>query len=95
MLAEIEKTDDFSSSVLSKVKRDNWDAMCQDTGGLHLKQWRTASSIEPSFPDDEIENGLTLAELYAALASLELAQMAVRGDGTLSVLGLIQDRFKQ
>jgi len=97
MVAEIERTPVFSSGVLSKVKRDNWDAMCQytHTGGLHLKQWQTASSIEPSFPDEELENGLTLAERYAALASLELAQMAVHGDGGMAVLRLIKERFNQ
>ncbi len=92
MLAEIESLPVFSSGVLSKVKRDNWDAMCQytHTGGLHLKQWQTASSIEPSFPVEELENALTLGDRYAALASLEMAQMAVGGDGGLAVLELMK-----
>lgn len=97
MVAEIEAIPSFSNGVLSEAKRKNWDVMCQYThaGGLHLKQWQRACSIEPSFPDEELENGIALADRYAALASLELAQMAVHGDGGAAVLALIRERFSQ
>jgi hypothetical protein len=95
MIADIEATPAFASGALSRAKRANWDAMCQytHTGGLHLKQWQTEKLIEPSFDAAELENGLTMAEKYAALASLELAQMRVNGDGGMAVLRLIQERW--
>ena len=97
MIAEIEAQPTFSSGLLSQVKRDNWDSMCQytHTGGLHLKQWQTSQTIEPSFPKPELENGLALAERYGALATLELAQMNVKGDGGIAVLELIKRKWER
>lgn len=96
LIAEIESIPAFASGVLSEAKRANWDAMCQytHTGGLHLKQWQTEGAIEPHFEPEELENGLTLAERYSALASLELSQMSANGDDGRAVLELIRRRWQ-
>ena len=95
IVAEIEATDAFSDKVLSHIKKKAWRAMCDytHTGGLHLQRWQSASAIEPQFCEGELEECLNAAELFGALACLELVQLSNAGDNGASVLDLMKQRW--
>jgi hypothetical protein len=95
MVAEIEETPDFSDSVLSRIKRKNWNTMCEftHTGGLHLQRWQSHDAVEPKFDEEELEECLNCAELFGAMAGLELVQLKKSGDTGARVLELIKKRW--
>jgi len=95
MVAEIEATPDFSDGVLSSIKRENWNTMCEftHTGGLHLQRWQSHDAVEPKFDEKELEECLNSAELFSAMACLEQAQLNKSGDTGASVLELIKRRW--
>jgi hypothetical protein len=95
MIAEIEAIPDFSSGVLSRIKKENWDAMCEftHTGGLHLQRWQSHDAVEPKFDEEELEECLNCAELFGAMAGLEQVQLGKAGDTGANVLQLIKRRW--
>jgi hypothetical protein len=95
MVAEIEATEAFSNGELSHIKKKSWGAMCAytHTGGLHLQRWQSESAVEPTFDEDELEECLNAAELFGAMACLELVQLSKDGDNGSCVLGLIKQRW--
>jgi len=95
ILADIETMPDFSNGVLSRIKRENWRAMCDytHTGGLHLQRWQCAAGIEPVFEPSELEECLNFAELFGAMATLELVEMSEKPEGVHFVQGLIRERW--
>lgn len=95
MVAEIEATPDFSNGVLSRIKKENWNSMCEftHTGGLHLQRWQSHNSVEPKFDEEEIEECLNCAELFGAMAGLEQVQLRKSGDTGASVLELFKKRW--
>lgn len=95
MIAEIEATEGFSDGVLSRIKKKTWSAMCDytHTGGLHLQRWQSASAIEPQFDEAELEECLNAAELFGAMACLELVQLNQDGDNGVHVLELMRQRW--
>jgi hypothetical protein len=82
MLAELEATERFSDGVLSSMKKQHWDAMCDFThsGGLHAQRWNTAESVEPSYDREELEQALRYAEHLGGLAAIGTALLADRQD---------------
>jgi len=97
MVAGIEATPAFSQGELSRIKKSTWSAMCAftHTGGLHLQRWQTADAIEPNFDAGELEECLNTAELFGAMATLELVQMSKSENNGSSVLELIKARWPQ
>jgi hypothetical protein len=95
IVAEIEATETFSHGVLSNIKNKTWRAMCAytQTGGLQLQRWQSDSAIEPTFDEGELEECLNAAELFGAMACLELVQMSKDGDNGSSVLALMKQRW--
>lgn len=95
MVTEIEAIPDFSDGVLTRIKKENWSFMCAftHTGGLHLQRWQSADVVEPKFDKEELEECLNCAELFGAMAGLELAQLRKSGDTGEAVLKLIQKRW--
>lgn len=95
MVAEIEATEGFSDGVLSHIKRQAWGTMCDytHTGGLHLQRWQSSSAIEPQFDEAELEECLNAAELFGAMACLELIQLNKNGDNGIHVLELMRQRW--
>lgn len=95
MVAEIEATPAFSNRVLSRMKKETWGTMCAftHTGGLHLQRWQSEDGIEPKFEDVELEECLNFAELFAAMAALELVQLSKYGDNGAAILQLMNERW--
>lgn len=95
MVAEIEGTPAFSGRVLSQIKKETWGTMCAftHTGGLHLQRWQSEDGIEPKFSDVELEECLNFAELFSAMAALELVQLSKRGDNGGTILDLMKERW--
>jgi hypothetical protein len=95
MIAEIENTPAFSDGVLSRVKKEAWRTMCAftHTGGLHLQRWQSEDGIEPRFDDAELEECLNFAELFAAMAAVELVQLSKSGDNGEKILELMNERW--
>ena len=95
MVAAIETTPAFTGKVLSRIKRENWNAMCAftHTGGLHLQRWQSEDAIEPQFEAAELEECLNFVELFGAMATLELKQMEKSGDSGATVMALMNMRW--
>ncbi len=95
MIAEIEATAAFAAGVLSRIKKESWSSMCEytHTGGRHLQRWQTADTIEPSFETAELDECLNFADLFAALAALELVQMDKSKNNGEAVLALMKQRW--
>lgn len=95
MVAEIESTEAFVCGALSRIKKANWNAMCAftHTGGQHLQRWQTPDSVEPTFAPDELEECLNCAELFGAMAGLELVQLSKSGAEGADVLRLMKKRW--
>lgn len=95
IVAEIEDTDAFRHGELSRIKKGAWQTLCDftHTGGLHLKHWQSADAIEPNFDAAKLENCLNFAELFGAMATLEMAQMSKAGDSGAAVLELMNQRW--
>jgi len=95
MIAEIESTEAFTSGALSRIKKNNWSAMCAftHTGGLHLQRWQSQDGVEPTFSPEELEECLNCAELFGAMAGLELMQMSKSGTNGIEVLQLMKKRW--
>ena len=95
MVAEIESTEAFTGGVLLRIKRKNWSAMCAftHTGGLHLQRWQSQDGVEPIFAPEELEECLNCAELFGAMAGLELVQLSKSGANGFDVLQLMKKRW--
>lgn len=95
MIAEIESTETFTSGVLSRIKKNNWSAMCAftHTGGLHLQRWQSQEAVEPTFAPEELEECLNSAELFGAMAGLELVQLSKSAADGADVLRLMKTRW--
>ena len=95
MIAEIGSTEAFTSGVLSRIKKENWSAMSAftHTGGLHLQRWQSQDSVEPTFAPKELEECLNCAELFGAMAGLELVQLSNSGADGADVLLLMKKRW--
>ncbi len=97
MVADIESNEGFTSGVLSRIKKENWSVMCEftHTGGLHLLRWQSRDGEEPTFGSTELEECLNCAELFGAMAGLELVQLSKSGANGFDVLQLINKRWPQ
>lgn len=95
MIAEIEATPAFTAGVLSRIKKESWSTICEytHTGGRHLQRWQTANTIEPNFETAEIDECLNFADLFAALAALELVQLDKSKNSGEAVLALMKQRW--
>lgn len=95
MIAEIETIEAFTGGVLSRIKKNNWSAMCAftHTGGLHLQCWQSEDSVEPIFSPEELEECLNCAELFGAMAGLELVQLSKYDANGFDVLQLMNNRW--
>lgn len=95
MVEEIESTEAFDSGVLSRFKKNSWSAMCDftHTGGSHLQRWQSQDAVEPTFAPEELEECLNCAELFGAMAGLELVQLSKSGADGADVLQLIKKRW--
>jgi hypothetical protein len=95
MISKIEANQAYSAGVLSNLIEEHWTTMCDytHTGGLHLMCWQSTLAIEPKFEDGELEDCLNKAELFGAVAGLELVQLGKTGDSGERVLELIKKRW--
>jgi len=94
MLEALEKTPAFAEKILSRVKANSWSAMCAytHTGGLHVQRWGTGDAIEPSYDPGEIQEVLSFAETFGALAVVGVAYLANNDEIAEDVLTKFKDR---
>lgn len=78
MLDALEQTPAFAEKTLSRIKTTSWKAMCAytHTGGLHVQRWGAGDAIEPSYEPSEIQEVLSFAETFGALAVVGVAYLA-------------------
>lgn len=78
MLEALEETPAFAEKILSRVKSNSWNAMCAytHTGGLHVQRWGTEEAIEPKYEPGEVQEVLSFAETFGALAVVGVAYLA-------------------
>lgn len=95
LIKAIEALPQFGIDSLSRIDRDDWNAMCDfaHAGALHLERWESGDAIEPNFDPAELEEALNTSELCAAISGLELAQMSRDSDNGKAVLELIEKRW--
>ncbi len=93
MLKALEATPAFAEKILTRVKVENWNAMCSftHTGGLHVGMWQGIRIIEPNYSIDEIRNVLSYAEIFGALAVVGVASLANNERIAESVLARLKD----
>ncbi len=94
MLKALEATPAFSEKILSSIKASSWGAMCAytHTGGLHVQRWGTGRIIEPNYSADEIQEVLSFAEVFGALAVVGVASLANNETIAEAVLAKIKER---
>jgi hypothetical protein len=78
LLEALEKTPAFQEQVLSRIKKQSWDAMCAytHTGGLHVQRWITADGIEPNYSREEVLEVLKFADIIVSLSVLGALTLA-------------------
>ncbi len=94
LLESLEKTPAFAEKILSRVKANSWDAMCAytHTGGLHVQRWGTDEAIEPNYEPGEIQEVLSFAETFGALAVVGVAYLANNDKVAEDVLAKFKER---
>jgi hypothetical protein len=95
MLGALEKTAAFTEKILSRIKKDSWNAMCAftHTGGLHVQRWGTVEAIEPNYEIGEIKEVLSFAETFGALAVVGVAYLANNEKIAQDVLKKFKERI--
>jgi hypothetical protein len=78
MLEALEATPAFSEKIISRIKANSWRAMCAytHTGELHVQRWGTDDATEPNYEVGEIQEVLSFAETFGALAVIGVACLA-------------------
>lgn len=96
MLQALETTPAFSEKILTSVKASSWTTMCAytHTGGLHVQRWGTGRVIEPCYTAEEIQEALSFAEIFGALAVVGIASLASNEEVAESVLAKVKERVK-
>jgi hypothetical protein len=94
LLQALETTPAFAEKILSRVKTNSWTAMCAytHTGGLHVQRWGTSEAIEPNYEAGEIQEVLSFAEIFGALAVVGVAYLANDDATADAVLAKFKER---
>lgn len=97
MLQALETTPAFSEKILTSVKSSAWSTMCAytHTGGLHVQRWVSGRVIEPTYTTEEIQEALSFAEIFGALAVVGIASLASNEQVAESVLAKVKERVKR
>lgn len=96
MLQALETTSAFSEKILTSIKDSSWSTMCAytHTGGLHVQRWATGRVVEPAYTTEEIQEALSFAEIFGALAVVGIASLASNEQVAESVLAKVKERVK-
>jgi hypothetical protein len=62
------------------------------TGGLHVQRWGTDEAIEPNYEPGEIQEVLSFAETFGALAAVGVAYLANNDKVAEDVLAKFKER---
>jgi hypothetical protein len=94
LLEALETTPAFSEKVLSRIKGGAWRTMCgyTHTGGLHVQRWGNGRVIEPSYETVEVQEALSFAEVFGALAVVGIASLANNEEIAEAVLAKVKER---
>ena len=96
MLQALETTPAFAEKILTSIKASSWSAMCAytHTGGLHVQRWGTGRVIEPSYATEEVQEALSFAEVFGALAVVGVASLASNEQVAEAVLAKVKERVR-
>ena len=96
MLQALETTPAFAEKILTSIKASSWSTMCAytHTGGLHVQRWGNGRVIEPSYTTEEVQEALSFAESFGALAVVGIASLASNEQVAESVLAKLKERAK-
>lgn len=97
MLEALETMPAFAEKILTRIKASSWRAMCAytHTGGLHVQRWGTGNVIEPNYEADEVQEALSFAETFGALAVVGIAYLANNEKIAEAVLAKLKDRTEK
>ena len=78
LLEDLENKPGYDGKILSAIKASSWNSMCAytHTGGLQIQRWQTDKSVEPAYEQEEIEEVLGFANLFASLSAVEMVEIS-------------------
>lgn len=88
LIKDIEAHGGYKVGVLSRIKKQAWDAMCSYAHGGYLQAVRriTPGQIGPNYSEGEMLEVIRSADCFAMLAASEIFSMAKRDDLNMAVL---------
>jgi Family of unknown function (DUF6988) len=95
-LEALARTEAFNEGRLSKIKRQNWRALCgyTHTGGIHVQRWNTSDGIEANYSAAELLEVLRFADIVATLSVLGVLSLANDAGAAETVLARLKARIK-
>lgn len=95
-LEALARTDAFKEGRLSKIKKQNWKALCgyTHTGGIHVQRWNTADGIEANYSAGELLEVLRFADIIATLSVLGVLSLANDAAAAEKLLARFKARLK-
>lgn len=88
LIKEIENIDGYNVGVLSKAKKAGWKVLNSFThsGFNQVVRRNTDSTIEPNYPDEEIEEAINFTNALGLLSYLEISFLAKKNDLSIEIL---------
>lgn len=82
MLSAIENLPGFEEKNLARFHAGSWKTMCAftHTGGLQIQRWITREAIEQNYTEEEVDEILRCANIYALKSAIGVAGLAGRED---------------
>jgi len=88
LIKEIENIDGYNVGVLSKAKQAGWKVLNSFThsGFNQVVRRNTDSTIEPNYPEEEIEEAIIFTNALGLLSCLEISFLAKKNDLSIEIL---------
>lgn len=93
LIKEIENIDGYNVGVLSKAKKADWKVLNSFThsGFNQVVRRNTDSTLEPNYPDEEIEEAINFTNALGLLSCLEISFLAKKNDLSSEILEKIKE----
>jgi len=93
LIKEIENIDGYNVGVLSKAKQAGWKVLNSFThsGFNQVVRRNTDSTIEPNYPEEEIEEAIIFTNALGLLSCLEISFLAKKNDLSIEILEKMKD----
>ena len=88
LIKEIENIDGYNVGVLSTAKQAGWNVLNSFThsGFNQVARRNTDSTIEPNYPEEEIEEAINFTNALGLLSCLEISFLAKKNDLSIEIL---------